>query len=271
MKKIPKFQPQRKFNVKLRRVHWPGQPSYHKTFGIKAAIFPEQLLFVSKILNQDVEDCTAFSSSAVRASMKGKNYNPQQYWVDECDYDGAPVTQNGTSMETALNVGIEKGWTLEGTTTPHLDNASSYLQVTPSNGMDMFDSMRATMMQANAPLEAGVTWYEDWDNSPNGIVPASYQTVLGGHAIKLAGWKTINGMPYIVVQNSWGSDAGDGGLFYFSREIANKIFDEVYIWSDVASQEIKQLGLLAALLRNLRNLYIVLENIPQAIKNIFNA
>jgi len=185
--------------------------------------------------------------------MKDKNYDPYRYWEDECAYDGAPISQDGTSLNTEMNVGVKSGWIPAGQVV-HTDKASTYFTISKNNGYDMFDSMRSAIQQSQAPLIAGVIWYADWE-SPDGIVPDSYKQVMGGHATKIAGWKTINNIPYIVVQNSWGSEVGDGGLFYFSREISNKVFNQgVFVWSDTPNLIIQNLGFLAALLQNLLNL-----------------
>lgn len=250
----------RKFTLKTYQ-HSRKDYSHHKTV-LGAVIFTPELLFLSPILDQNpsgLNACTAFESVACRQNEKGIEYDPLIQWSYEL---AMGATSEGTDIKTALATGVKSGFwpTNAGASTGApfgVDKASAYLFVTKNNDMDLFDSIRTAIKQTGRPLSAGVRWMQEWDNPPAGIIQNLGQNILGGHAVKIAGWKTIDNIPYLVIQNSWGTLFGDQGLFYFPRAIVNAVFGPYGIgyWSDDANQQFKALGLLQALLQNLVNLY----------------
>ena len=51
----------------------------------------------------------------------------------------------------------------------------------------------------------------------SGVYEHKSGSMLGGHAIKLLGWGTENGVDYWLVANSWNPDWGDNGFFKIRR------------------------------------------------------
>jgi hypothetical protein len=49
-----------------------------------------------------------------------------------------------------------------------------------------------------------------------GVVPSPVpnEYIYGYHAVILIGWKNINGEPYWIMVNSWGTDKADNGIYY---------------------------------------------------------
>ncbi len=41
--------------------------------------------------------------------------------------------------------------------------------------------------------------------------------LVGGHAVVIVGWGTLNGEDYWIIQNSWGTKSGRAGFFYIRR------------------------------------------------------
>lgn len=101
---------------------------------------------------------------------------------------------------------------------------------------DTFDNLRATLFKNAAERRSiltGVTWRYAWNNAEKGIIPRTgWEDEQGeGHAVKVFGQIRLEDPEnpgktalYLIVQNSWGSNTGDGGLFYFPREVVNKEF-----------------------------------------------
>ncbi len=65
----------------------------------------------------------------------------------------------------------------------------------------------------NGPMEAAFTVYEDFFNYKSGVYYHVSGGVAGGHAIKMLGWGTENGMDYWLCANSWGTSWGMTGFF----------------------------------------------------------
>lgn len=92
---------------------------------------------------------------------------------------------------------------------------------------DAFDNIRSTIYAnrtSRRAVEFGLCWRSEWTYAPAGIITDSgYITPSGdGHAISIIGQKIINGVPYLMLQNSWGVNFGDRGIYYFPRSVINK-------------------------------------------------
>lgn len=251
---------ERKFNLKPRKSQSTDY-SHHKTVHLGAAPLQDELLFLSPILSQgNTEHCSAYGAVAIRDSMKQKIYDPEAQWQEELEMG---ATESGSDVQTTMATGCEKGFVILATT-ERVDNASCYLWVYKNNGQDLFDSARRALQDAGCPLGTGTLWKNEWDASIGGMIETPGATTLGGHFVKLAGFKQINSIPYIVVQNSWGLDApgSDNGLYYFPRDVFNQCFNEFGIsyWSDDPTLKIKKMGLLLSLYINLLNWLKQLQN-----------
>lgn len=67
------------------------------------------------------------------------------------------------------------------------------------------------------PLVSAYPVYETYQEGyDDGIVPNPQpgEKLLGGHSSAIIGWKKIDDKEYFINLNSWGTDVGDGGLFY---------------------------------------------------------
>jgi len=72
-------------------------------------------------------------------------------------------------------------------------------------------------MLENGPVEVGFTVYEDFMSYDQGIYEPTTTTSVGGHAVKLIGWGTENGVDYWIAANSWGPRWGEEGYFRIKR------------------------------------------------------
>ena len=249
-----------KHRSKLHRFLHPS-PSHHRNFGaVPLSSLPEEFMLVSTILNQGAtEDCSAFSACAVRESMIGKQFDPLDFY-DREGIENGKVSLDGYQLDVPMRTGVNQGFkALDGS---EGYKANNYYSV--DGPYDLFDSVRSAIYLNSinsdgekTPVEGGVMWYNEW-TSPSGMIPEDYSSELGLHAVKLAGWTSINGILYIVCQNSWGEIEGNGGLFYFPRDIFNRQFKEgLFYWSDhITPQQIRTdnviLDMLMWILQNIK-------------------
>jgi cathepsin B len=77
--------------------------------------------------------------------------------------------------------------------------------------------MQAELM-TNGPIESGFMVYKDFSNYKSGVyIYDGSSEALGGHAIRIVGWGTEDGVDYWLVANSWGSNWGEDGVSVFFR------------------------------------------------------
>lgn len=67
-------------------------------------------------------------------------------------------------------------------------------------------------------------WFSEWTDPAKDIVPTHYDNFVGWHAYLFIDWCIIDGIEYLIAQNSYGPDAGDNGFLYFPREVVNREF-----------------------------------------------
>ena len=86
-------------------------------------------------------------------------------------------------------------------------------------GISFFDCLRKTMWEEKKSLFCGCYWQDwsnpicEWPKEPLNLFP---------HAFKVFGQKTINGVIYLMIQDSRGENKGDKGIWYMPEETVNK-------------------------------------------------
>lgn len=113
----------------------------------------------------------------------------------------------------------------------HYDNIPGYVKITPGS-YDYFDAIRNALYlaydpvtQKGAAVDAFSGWYENWDKA---IIPNQERDLVGYHRYIFIDWTTIDGVYYLVAQNSYGDKWGDKGYQYFPREVINREFSKPY-------------------------------------------
>lgn len=69
----------------------------------------------------------------------------------------------------------------------------------------------------NGPVEVAFTVYADFPTYKSGVYSYTTGAELGGHAVKMLGWGTENGVDYWLIANSWNNGWGDNGFFKIKR------------------------------------------------------
>lgn len=107
--------------------------------------------------------------------------------------------------------------------------ASEHKQITyfkVDGPYDTFDNIRAALWTHRAdhsPVYTGCQWRPGWLQQT--VIPKEPIAGGVGHCFKIAnGQKMINGEPHLIIQQSYGTDVGENGLQYISREVVNREF-----------------------------------------------
>jgi len=70
---------------------------------------------------------------------------------------------------------------------------------------------------SNGPVEAAFNVYADFMDYQSGVYHHTTGEYLGGHAVKIIGWGTLDSTPYWLVANSWNTTWGMQGFFMIER------------------------------------------------------
>lgn len=92
-----------------------------------------------------------------------------------------------------------------------------------------FNGIRDIIINKKKSVITGCYWQPEWDKKKDGIVDGMYQNLkIFPHAFKVFGITEKNGIIYLVVQNSKGTNVGDNGIFYFPESIARNFLFAYY-------------------------------------------
>ena len=69
------------------------------------------------------------------------------------------------------------------------------------------------------PFEVAFTVYGDFPTYKSGVYVQTNNTELGGHAVRVVGWGTLDGVAYWKIANSWNTDWGLKGYFLIKRGV----------------------------------------------------
>jgi len=79
------------------------------------------------------------------------------------------------------------------------------------------ESQIMTELVNNGPLYVAFSVYDDFPTYKSGVYRATSSNFLGGHAVTLVGYGTLNGDKYWKIKNSWNEQWGDAGHFLIAR------------------------------------------------------
>ena len=229
------------------------------------------------IKNQlDSSMCTAFANTGISGIQEGMELSPEYAFQKTRALMGSPHSWGADpdaamkahvkfgcieEKDSPLHLGIDGQYKIEDPTNwdKNLDIAASvhrkraYLEV--DGYKDRFDSILATMYESYQKFQqtlnlsdlravsTGLDW--SFQDAPNGIVSQT-ESDSAQHNVFAKGKRTINGIPYIVIQNSYGEDVGDKGLYFFPRDILNQNILFARVFEDMDPDELKrQWGILA--------------------------
>jgi hypothetical protein len=197
--------------------------------------------------------CGAYSAAVGNGYIRRSRFHPDWQAVSIGKKQGRSVDVNGSEPRACMNSLRDDGSIPWDAATPHLatygiqatnDSAdypttayeqaqnhriTAYLGV--DDPFDTFDDIRHALHRAYHPptgtgavVHAFGRWFDEWTNPNLGIIPETYARFAGWHAYLFIDWCLIDGMQYLVAQNSYGDGIGDRGFVYFPREVVNREF-----------------------------------------------
>jgi hypothetical protein len=201
--------------------------------------------------------CTAYGTAAASEYQEGIELSPDFQVAAVSRVAGAPIL-NGADPRDALNA-LPTFGSLAQHLSPfsldthgaafvaNLDNwpadliekakehaKAAYIRINGPH--DTYDNIRNALYMGQAENQAVVAfgrWYRGWNNvGPSGIVPDDQSALHGYHCYIFIDWTIIDGVEYLVAQNSYGTAFGKGGLQYFSRKIVNEAWKPDSLWGD---------------------------------------
>jgi len=90
-------------------------------------------------------------------------------------------------------------------------------------------------ISTNGPMETGFDVYQDFFNYAGGVYQHVAGGYAGGHAVKMLGWGSENGVDYWICANSWNTSWGENGFFRIAMGDCN-IDADVYACTPNVSQ-----------------------------------
>lgn len=247
----------RNFGIKKAKLKDPRQFKFHKTFGtFPITAVPDTFDFGTVPLIKDqgaTYFCTAFSGSYVvghceqvdssaeylaQKTIRAANYNPANFTGTTPQLADKVMVKYGTIAQSLspftfgeddpVALATPSNWPASLDAQAKKPIGASF-ELTSDGYIDLFDAIRATLFfKKTLPVRLAVFWQPQWTSANGGVITAdmvqNFQEV-NGHSLQADPAVVIkNGVQYLRVPNSWGTQEGDNGYYYFSREAVNKTF-----------------------------------------------
>lgn len=181
-----------------------------------------------------------YSTKRISGDFSAWGANLRDACKSATEYGSLPVSSfphmKGQSRDYILK---KENWDPAADMIAKMYRKSTFFAVTGQ--YDLFDNIRCALWQHKEKkntIVTGALWKNGWIPAVRGIIP----NIGGdgfGHAFKIFGQKVIDGELFLVAQLSNGTQVGDNGLYYFSREVANRELSKygVYMFKDITREE----------------------------------
>ena len=202
--------------------------SYIKTYGIVPTTLPDEYMADADMWMPDQMamglpmGCTGFTQADLCTDEDGIIYDPRDL------YEATPPGgRDGRDIRNSLKTLVSRGVRPYLTTDAPGNKRTAYFNIQRSGAIDSFDAIRLAMYSTsseNRTVSLGVPWFSEFTHPlPNGVLPIPLFDLSHAtwHNCKVAGWKSIDGVPYLAIKSWQGTRYGVNGWVYMSRELCN--------------------------------------------------
>lgn len=165
----------------------------------------------------DTNDKKTFSTSWIYGNRTSEQYQGEGMYIEEAlnnlkKYGAVHESELPDNVDYDDSVNLIKDRKIELLKKAESHKINNYA-ITSSS----YD-IKSALYNDKSPVVIGIVVYESFYNINNtGIAPVPNvrkEKEYGGHAVVIIGWTVIDKKEYWVVQNSWGENWGDNGIFY---------------------------------------------------------
>eukprot|EP01113_Clastostelium_recurvatum_P001786 TRINITY_DN10738_c0_g1_i3.p1 TRINITY_DN10738_c0_g1~~TRINITY_DN10738_c0_g1_i3.p1 ORF type:complete len:263 (+),score=49.63 TRINITY_DN10738_c0_g1_i3:35-823(+) len=117
---------------------------------------------------------------------------------------------DGVVKDSCLTYQAQKGSSCPSSCNGYSGSVSSETKFETTGTCQKFGTVRDAQIDIllYGPIQGAFTVYEDFYEYKSGVYVHSSGAEKGGHAIRIVGWGTENGVDYWTVANSWGTGWG---------------------------------------------------------------
>lgn len=161
--------------------------------------------------------CTDYAQTDLIVDEDKKLYNPQDIEaITHANKNG------GSDLRTSLKAVVKL----------HPDHPAFFAvvpDIDKGGYLDWFDAVRCAMVlgkMENRAVSIGTPWFPEFMAPLEGIIRASLNwipSLASWHNWNCKGWKTINGVTYLIAKPWIGKNYGDNGYSYFNRADFNRL------------------------------------------------
>lgn len=179
--------------------------------------------------------CTGFSQGKLCSNEDKVQYDPA-YIYDSTPPGGRTV---GRDMRASLKVVCTKPLKPISDTILYGAPRTGYFSIRSQGVLDWFDAIYISLtstLNENRSASIGLPWYAEFQMPGFGDgrlgkdailpIPADFSTKRATwHNAVIVGGKFINGVFYLAIDSHQGTNYGDNGIVYMSKELCNAIFN----------------------------------------------
>lgn len=187
------------------------------------------------ILTQVEDDCAGHATSLASSYQEGVRLEPDFTWVMAREIQHMKPDEWGLQLRDAMHAHVKIGaiqlkdkpydtftkewrsvakWNVSELLKKSVHHKKgSFTSIEQSQGMDMYDTIKASLYKFKTPIVIGLRWPYGTEANIDKWIDGGY-----GHAVTVIGWTETG----LIIVNSWGLYVGDLGRFYFPRDIINK-------------------------------------------------